>query len=89
MDHCAIDHAVLFVPGGDPNIRDYSGKKAKQYLRNSASTRSQRKRAPSAPELDLVESGPSCKASLTKRGSLVITHLTLQDAPDTNDTSTA
>ena len=72
-------------------MRDYSGKKAKQYLRNSASNRAQRKRTPSAPELDLLESHSLAMASLAKRGSLVITHLTLQDAPDDaiNDSSTA
>ncbi|ELU00105.1 hypothetical protein CAPTEDRAFT_219925 [Capitella teleta] len=37
--------------GADSNLRDYSGKKAKQYLRNSASTRAQQllqNRRPSA-----------------------------------------
>ena len=33
----------MSIPEADPNIRDYSGKKAKQYLRNSASSRTQRK----------------------------------------------
>lgn len=37
-------YIVYFIfSEADPNIRDYSGKKAKQYLRNSASSRAQRK----------------------------------------------
>ena len=32
-----------YFPEADANIRDYSGKKAKQYLKNSASSRAQRK----------------------------------------------
>ena len=35
----------VFCQGADTNLRDYNGKKAKQYLKNSASSRSQRKLA--------------------------------------------
>ena len=34
---------LIFSSEADPNIRDYSGKKPKQYLKNSASSRAQRK----------------------------------------------
>ena len=33
----------VYFPGADPDMRDHSGRKAKQYLKHSASTRSQRK----------------------------------------------
>lgn len=69
---------ILSSPGADSNLRDYSGKKAKQYLRNSASTRAQRKR--SFTELALA-SEMTPRSSLGRQGSIVITHLTLQDAP--------
>ncbi|KAL4234496.1 hypothetical protein ACF0H5_006141 [Mactra antiquata] len=39
--HEAIIEILVNAFKADPNIRDYSGKKAKQYLRNSASSRAQ------------------------------------------------
>ncbi|KAK7505250.1 hypothetical protein BaRGS_00003412 [Batillaria attramentaria] len=40
--HEDIIDLLVTVYKADPNLRDYSGKKAKQYLKNSASSRAQR-----------------------------------------------
>lgn len=69
----------IHFSGADPNIRDFSGKKPKQYLRNSASTRVQRKRVMSSPELEFYYNAkPPHSASF--HGPLVITHLSLTEA---------
>ena len=70
-------------PGADPNIRDYSGKKPKQYLQNSASTRVQRKRVMSSPELEFYYTKMPQSASF--HGPLVITHLSLTDSIDVSE----
>ncbi len=78
-----ILHIKLFsTPGADPNIRDYSGKKAKQYLPTYASTRSHRKRMTSYSDFELSR---HCRPNAqthrhTHRGSLIITHLSLDSA---------
>ncbi|XP_059164880.1 ankyrin repeat domain-containing protein SOWAHA-like [Physella acuta] len=55
-DHEYIIELLVQTFKADPNIRDYSGKKAKQYLKNSASSKAQRKRVIS------VYSSPSYEA---------------------------
>ncbi|XP_013404060.1 ankyrin repeat domain-containing protein SOWAHC isoform X2 [Lingula anatina] len=45
--HEAIVELLVQCYGADPNIRDYSGKKPKQYLKNSASSKTQRKNSDS------------------------------------------
>ena len=37
-------HSSNTISEADANLRDYSGRKAKQYLKNSASSKAQRKR---------------------------------------------
>ena len=56
--NCKDHYGTLHVSEADPNIRDYSGKKPKQYLKNSASSRAQRKFLTSS----FTE---SCEASMT------------------------
>lgn len=58
----------------DPNLRDYSGRKAKQYLKNSASSKSQRKRflssfASSYEPANLVFTHSNHVPAKTKSGS--------------------
>lgn len=48
----------FFFAEADANLRDYSGKKAKQYLRNTASTKAQRKHFASLSSYsDTIDSG--------------------------------
>ena len=68
----------VVLAGADPNIRDYSGKKAKQYLPTYASTRAHRKRMTSYSDYELSR---HCRPTAqTRRGSLIITHLSLDSA---------
>ena len=72
------DLCTLWFSGADPNIRDHSGKKAKQYLPTYASTRAHRKRMTSYSDFELSR---HCRPTAqTHRGSLIITHLSLDNS---------
>ena len=72
------DLCTLWFSGADPNIRDHSGKKAKQYLPTYASTRAHRKRMTSYSDFELSR---HCRPTAqTHHGSLIITHLSLDNS---------
>ena len=76
----------LFL-GANSNLRDYSGKKPKQYLKHSASSRAHRKisgiQSPVIDQLDLSGYDTLHDVTVTNtnsntcRPSITITHLTL------------
>ena len=63
-----IYNVLILSSGADPNLRDFSGKKAKQYLRNSAHSRAQRK-SRSSVLLDSTDSVITTSINLKNTGS--------------------